>query len=84
MAPSLSQCNVTRGVLGRLKLPWRPAAMRQWAEGAIALVEGIAAERAGGQAASVRTVRLCGAAGLVALSMIGECPPARAHTSPWG
>ena len=57
--------------------------MRQWAEEAIALVEGIAAERAGGQAASVRTVRLCGTAGLVAFSMIGECPPARAHTSPW-
>ena len=57
--------------------------MRQWAEGAIALVEGIAAERAGGQPASVRTMRLCGTAGLVAFSMIGEAPPAHGANGSW-
>ena len=46
--------------------------MRRWAEEAIGLIEGVAAERAGGQPATVRTVRLCGTAGLVAFSMIGE------------
>ena len=83
LAPSLLHLQRHQRVRAGLKLPWRPAAMRQWAEGAIALVEGIAAERAGGQPASVRTVRLCGTAGLVAFSMIGECPPAWAGTSSW-
>jgi hypothetical protein len=46
--------------------------MRRWAEEAIGLIEGVAAERAGGQPATVRTVTLCGTAGLVAFSMIGE------------
>ena len=71
------QCDaISKCVRARLRLPACPAAMRQWAEAAISLVEAIAAERADGQPASVRTVRLCGTAGLVAFSMIGECPPA--------
>ncbi len=49
--------------------------MRRWAGEAISALEGIAAERAGGQPASVRTVRLCGNDGLVAFSMIGEETP---------
>ena len=49
----------------------RPADLRRWAGEAISLLEGVAAERAGGQPATVRTVRLCGTAGLVAFSMIG-------------
>lgn len=48
------------------------ADLRQWAGEAISLLEEVAAKRAGGQPATVRTVRLCGAAGLVAFSMIGE------------
>lgn len=48
------------------------AEVRRWAGEAISSLEAIAADRAGGQPASVRTVRLCGNDGLVAFSMIGE------------
>lgn len=49
-----------------------PAEMRRWAGEAIGLIEAAASERAGRLPASVRTVRLCGTAGLVAFSLIGE------------
>ena len=51
------------------------ADLRRWAGEAISLLEGAAAQRAGGLPAMVRTVRLCGTAGLVAFSMIGEDRP---------
>lgn len=48
----------------------------------MSLLEEVAAKRAGGQPATVRTVRLCGTAGLVAFSMIGEkVPPCPGHSS---
>ena len=51
--------------------------MRAWAEGAAAFVRAVAQERAGGLAATVRTIAHCGNAGLVAYSLLGEeaCPP---------
>lgn len=48
--------------------------MRRWAEGVLAFIERMAAERAGGRPATARTVALCGVAGTVAYSMIGARP----------
>ncbi len=48
--------------------------MRRWAEGALAFIERVAAERGGGLPATARTVALCGVAGTVAYSMIGARP----------
>ena len=45
--------------------------LQRWGQQIVAFIEDVAKERAGGAPATVRTIALCGTAGLVAYSMLG-------------
>ena len=54
--------------------------IQSWAEAARDFVEEVARARAGGLAASVRSMTHCGTAGIVTFSMLGEVCPMSAWT----